>query len=64
MEENKYLDWLKVNAEYLSLRKIEAKLNIPESTLRKFASGERSLPPQYHKPLEKWIKAFIKELPN
>lgn len=62
--ENVYLDWLKANAEYLSLRKIEAKLNIPESTLRKFASGERSLPTQYHKSVEKWVKTLFKDLPK
>lgn len=62
--ENVYLDWLKANAAYLSLRKIEAKLNIPESTLRKFTSGLRPLPTQYHKAIEKWVKGLIKDLPK
>lgn len=62
--ENVYLEWLKENAEYLSLRKIEAKLNIPESTLRKFANGDRPLPAQHHKPVEKFVKSLFKDLPK
>jgi hypothetical protein len=64
MEENIYTHWVKANAEYLSLRKIEVKLNIPESTLRKFVAEDRPLPEKYHKPIEKWVKALIKDLPR
>lgn len=58
--ENKYVAWLKNNAEFLRLRRLEERLKIPESTLRKFVAGERPLPPQYIEPIEKWVKKFIK----
>lgn len=64
MEENIYVEWLRINAKYLNLNAIELKLKLPQSTLRKFASGERPLPAVHHVAVEKWVKSFVKELPS
>lgn len=60
--ENKYLKFIRNSSGYLKVTIIEKELGMPDATLRRFVSGERGLSAQWEKPLEKWLKKFLRDV--
>lgn len=56
---NKYIDWLKDNKEFLSIDKIEREVGCPFTTIQQFVSGKRDIPSKWNEPIVKWVKSFI-----
>lgn len=53
---------LKNNKQYLSIRGIEKKLGMPDSTLIKAVNGVQKLPEKWKQPLDDFIRALAKYL--
>jgi hypothetical protein len=53
---------LRKNKNYLSIRGIEKKLGMPDSTLIKAVNGVQKLPEKWKQPLDDFIRALAKNL--
>ncbi len=56
------IEILRKNKKYLSIRAIEKKLGMPDSTLIKAVNGSQTLPKKWEKPLFDFICALAKNL--
>jgi len=50
------LDWIKAQACYLRIERIERELGLPTATLTKYAKGERNLPKKWHQAVIHWVQ--------
>jgi hypothetical protein len=57
-----YINNLKINKNYLSIRGIEKKLKMPDSTLIKAVNGVQKLPEKWKQPLDDFIRVLAKNL--
>lgn len=62
MENINSLEWIRQNADILSINKIEIMLKMPQGTLSKAVSGSRNLAKQWEKPLDRFIQERIKPI--
>lgn len=60
MESFNTLDWIRGNADILSINKIEIILKMPQGTLQKAISESRNLAKQWEKPLDQFILDRLK----
>jgi len=56
------IEGLRKNKNYLSIRGIEKKLGMPDSTLIKAVNGVQRLPEKWKQPLDDFIRALAKNL--
>jgi hypothetical protein len=54
------LSWIKKNKQYLSIRAIEEAIKMSHDTLQKAVLNKQTLPKKWVKPLEDWVKNFVK----
>lgn len=54
------IDWLKHNARYLKIDRIERELKMAQGTLLKHLSGKRGLTGEWQSAVTKWIITFRK----
>jgi hypothetical protein len=54
------LSWIKKNKQFLSIRAIEESIKMPHDTLQKAVLNKQILPKKWMKPLEDWVKNFVK----
>lgn len=61
MKNSKQLDWLKKNAQFLSIKAIEQAIGCPSTTIQQFVGkAQRPIPEKWTEPIEKWILNFKK----
>lgn len=52
----KNLDWLKINAKFLSIRAIEVAIGCPTDTIQKFVgSANRPIPKKWQLPIAEFV---------
>lgn len=56
---DRHLQWLKDHKDFVSIRKIEMTLSMPEGTLKKFVDGKRSLPSNWEADVIEWVVEFL-----
>lgn len=53
------LDWLKENAQFLSIKAIEKAIGCPSTTIQQFVGkAERPLPQKWQGKVLNWIQSF------
>lgn len=59
---SKELLWLKQNAPFLSIKKIEEELHLPPTTLQQFVGkANRDIPQKWHPAITNWVIQFKKK---
>lgn len=56
----KMIDWIREHKELLSIRAIEQKAQMPDSTLTKAVNGSQKLPKKWEEPLHKILMVLQK----